>query len=246
MAPGSEAFFLEIIAQMQQQLEAKAQHAQKIEQQLRYAHSTIQLLEQRLRLQRIDKYGNRSEKLSDLQLALLDLEPAVSSEEVAAESEREPVAPSGQDTEQKPADKSKGKTRPKHPGRQTLPSHLERVEQIVSCPAEQCTCGQCGQTTQVIGYEETEVLDVRPAQYFVKVIKREKRACAQCKGNGVSTAAVPARITPKSLLSDQVIIDLVIGKYCESLPLYRQQSMLRRDAGVEIALSTLDDAVMRV
>jgi transposase len=98
----------------------------------------------------------------------------------------------------------------------------------------------------VIGHEEAEVLDVRPAEYFVTVLKREKRACRQCQENGVRTAAVPERITAKSLLSDRVIIDIVVGKYCESLPLYRQQAMLRRDAGVEIALSTLDDAVMRV
>lgn len=51
---------------------------------------------------------------------------------------------------------------------------------------------------------------------------------------------------PKSMLSDRVIIDLVVAKYWESLPLYRQQAMLRRDAGLEIALSTLDDAVMLV
>jgi transposase len=52
--------------------------------------------------------------------------------------------------------------------------------EIVACAAEQCTCGQCGQQTQLIGYEQTEVLDVRPAEYFVTVIKREKRACQQC------------------------------------------------------------------
>jgi transposase len=90
------------------------------------------------------------------------------------------------------------------------------------------------------------VLDVRPAEYFVTVIKREKRACAECPEQGVNTAPAPERIVAKSLLSDQVIIDLVVNKYCESLPLYRQQAVLRRDGGVEIARSTLDDAVMRV
>jgi len=39
-----------------------------------------------------------------------------------------------------------------------LPAHLERIEEIVACAAEQCTCGKCGRETQVIGYEETEVL----------------------------------------------------------------------------------------
>ncbi len=72
---------------------------------------------------------------------------------------------------------------------------------------------------QVLGYEETEVLDVRPAEYFVRVIKREKRACKQCSEQCVRTAGAPERIVPKSLLSDHFIIDLVVGKYCESLPI---------------------------
>ncbi|MGC8563130.1 MAG: IS66 family transposase zinc-finger binding domain-containing protein, partial [Thermoplasmata archaeon] len=94
----------------------------------------------------------------------------------------------------------------------------------------------------MIGYEETEVLDVRPAEYFVRVIKREKRACRDCEQQGVATAPVPERIVAKSVLSDQLIIEAVVNKYCASLPLYRQQAILRRDAGVEIALSTLNDA----
>jgi transposase len=228
-----------MIAQLQQQLEVKDQQLGAKDRALEFAQMKIQVLEERLRQERIAKYGKRSETLSDLQLQLLDLEPGVSSEEIEAESKREPIPA-------KTEDQPEGKPRRSHPGRQTLPAHLERVEQIVACTAEQCTCGLCGQQTNVIGYEETEVLDVRPAEYFVTVIKREKRACRSCEEQGVATAAVPERIVPKSLLSDQVILDLVIGKYCMSMPLYRQQAMLRREAGLEIALSTLDDAVMRV
>ena len=147
----------------------------------------------------------------------------VSSDEVAAESERGPLAGPEHGRQSESTDKPKDKPERKHPGRQKLPSHLARVEQIIACSAEQCTCGQCGQQTQVIGYEETEVLDVRPAEYFVRVIKREKRACKQCAEQGVRTAGAPERIAPKSLLSDHFIIDLVVGKYCESLPIYRQQ-----------------------
>ena len=187
--------------------------------------------QERLRLERIARYGKRSETLSDLQLELLDLEPGVSSEEVAAESEREPVPPATEDKQAESANKPQAAPGRKHPGRQKLPSHLARVEQVVPCTGGQCTCGQCGAQTQLIGYEETEVLDVRPAEYFVTVIKREKRACAAVPEQGVRTAPAPERIVAKSLLSDQVIIDLVVNKYCESLPLYRQQVVLRRDGG---------------
>jgi transposase len=218
----------------------------RLKQQLEQAELKIRVLVERLRLERIARYGKRSETLNDLQLELLDLEPGVSSEEVAAESEREPVPPATEEKQAQSANKPQAAVGRKHPGRQKLPSHLPRVEQVVPCTGSQCKCTRCGAQTQVIGYEETEVLDVRPAEYFVTVIKREKRACVECPEQGVSTAPAPERIVAKSLLSDQLIIDLVVNKYCESLPLYRQQAVLRRDGGVEIARSTLDDAVMRV
>jgi len=225
-----------IVAHLKQQLAGK-------DRALALAELKIRALEERLRLERIAKYGRRSERLSDLQLELLDLEPGVSSEEVVAESQREPIAAPPEDNRQ---DKQQNAPRRKHPGRNQLPNHLERVDEIVACTPEQCTCGRCGKETTVIGYEETEVLDVKPAEYFVRAIKREKRACKQCAEQGVQMAAAPERIAPKSILSDNVIVDLIVNKYCESLPLYRQQARLRRDAGVEIALSTLDDAAMRV
>jgi transposase len=232
-----------MVAQLQAQLAAKDQQLSRKDQALALAEVKIQVLEERLRLSRIARYGQRSETLSDLQLALLDLEPAVSSDEVEAESQREALAPCS--AEANPQSEPASKPRRKHPGRQQLPSHLERVEQIVRCTPEQCCCGQCGSQTAVIGYEETEVLDVRPAEYFVRVIKREKRVCRACQ-EGVHTAAAPERIVPKSILSDQVIVEAVVNKYCASLPLYRQQAIIKRDAGIEIPLSTLNDSVLRV
>jgi transposase len=234
----------EIIAQLQAQLVEKDQRFKeqlaRKDQVLALAEIKIKVLEERLRLERIARYGKRSETLSDLQLELLDLEPGVSNHEVEAESTREPLQP------QTPQDKSPGKPRRKHPGRQKLPAHLERVDEIIACTPDQCNCGKCGKQTTVIGHEETEVLDVRPAEYIVRVIKREKRACVDCNEQGVQTAPAPERIVAKSVLSDQVIIEAVVAKYCASLPLYRQQAILKRDAGVEIALSTLNDGVLRV
>jgi len=244
--PASDVVLVGLVAQLQAQLDERTRQVAEQQKQLTsqqseldYAKLKIRVLEERLRLDRIARYGKRSETLSDLQLELLDLEPGVSSEEVKAESEREPLQQTAQD-------KSPGKPRRKHLGRQDLPAHLKRVEEIVACTPEQCHCGQCGKQTTVIGYEETEVLDVRPAEYFVRVIKREKRACRDCEQQGVATAPVPERIVAKSVLSDQMIVEAVVAKYCASLPLYRQQAILRRDAGVDVALSTLNDAVLRV
>ena len=224
---------------MQQQLEAK-------DRALALAEMKVRKLEEQLRLERIRKYGKRSETLSDLQLQLLDLEPGVSSEEVEAESDRKPItaAETTSTTEKDTANKPSRK----HPGRQPLPAHLERVVEIVACTPEQCTCGRCGRETTVIGYEETEVLDVKPVEYVVRVVKREKRACKSnpCEAQGVQTAAAPERIVPKSIFSDEVIIDFAVNKYCDSVPLYRQQAKLKRDANLEVALSTINDAVLRV
>ena len=203
------------------------------EQRLQYAELKIQVLEERLRLQRIAKYGPGSEKLTKEQLELLELEPGVSQVEVAAESEREALPSSA------------GKKR-KHPGRQTLPADLPRVARVISCTAEQCVCGGCGQATTVIGYEESEQLEVEPAKYFVLVAKREKRACKSCEEHGVVAAPLPPRIIEKSLVSDRVIIDTVVSKYCDHSPLYRQSVILLRDAGIEISRATLCGWVMRV
>jgi transposase len=206
----------------------------QLKQQLQWAHLKIQVLEERLRLERIRKYGPGSEKLSDTQLSLLDLEPGVSHAEVQAESEREPL----------PAPARK-KNR-KHPGRQELPAELPRVERVIACAPEQCTCRACGQPMVVIGYDQSEQLDVEPARYFVVVTKREKRACKSCEAGGVAAAPVPARIIDKSLVSDRVVIDAVVAKYSDHVPLYRQSVILERETGIEISRATLDGWVMRV
>lgn len=209
---------------------------------IEYAELKIQLLEERLRQILIKKYGSSSEKLSSAQLELLELEPGVSDDEVQAESERGALPPQSE----KPEGRPDGKQGSKHPGRQSLPAHLPRVKRVIACTPEQCMCGGCGAETTVIGYEESEQLDVEPAKYFVLVTRREKRACKQCEERGVVAAPLPERIIEKSLVSDQVVIDTMVAKYCDSLPLYRQSVILKRDTGLDISRSTMVGWVMRV
>ena len=185
------------------------------------------------RLDLIKKYGPGSESLSLEQLELLELEPGVKDAEVAAEAQREPIPAAAKKERQ-------------HPGRQELPGHLERVEQIIPCTSEQCVCGICGQEKQVIGYEASEVLEVEPAKYFVQVTKREKRACKGCEEGGVSCAPLPERIIEKGLGSDRVVIDAVINKYSFHLPLYRQSVILERESGLHLSRATLNGWMMRV
>jgi transposase len=200
---------------------------------LQFAELKIQVLEERLRLVRIAKYGPGSEKFSDAQLELLELEPGVSGTEVQAESERPAVQPTAKRTRN-------------HPGRQELPANLPRVERILVCTPEQCICQGCGKATTVIGYEESSQLDVEPAKYFVLVSKREKRACKSCEEGGVASAPLPPRIIEKCLASDQIVIDTIISKYCNHTPLYRQSAILERDTGLELSRATLDGWVLRV
>lgn len=213
---------------------------EQLQQKLQVTELRVLVLEERLRLRRIEKYGAGSEKLSNFQLEMLEQEPGVSPAEVQAESERPTIE--GDIIEVAGYRRKQGS----HPGRQSLPPELTRVERVIACLPEQCVCGQCGQPTRVIGYEESEQLEVEPAKYFVVVTKREKRACQDCDQAGVTTAPVPVRIIEKGLVSDGVVIDTLIRKYCDHLPLYRQSVILDREAGVEISRATLDGWVMQV
>ena len=107
-------------------------------------------------------------------------------------------------------------------------------------------CKRCGKETVVIGYEESSQLDVEPAKYFVLVTKREKRACRSCEDLGVVSAPLPPRIIEKCLASDRIVIETVVGKYCNHTPLHRQSMILERDLGLEISRATLDGWVLKV
>jgi transposase len=217
---------------------SEAEQIVDLTRELARAQLQILALKEIIRLEKIRKYGPKSEHLSDAQLLLLDLEPGVSAQEVEAEAERGPLPAARPET-------AKKQKSGRHPGRQELPASLPRVERIVSCTPEQCVCKCCGQETVVIGYEQSEQLEVEPARYFVVVTRREKRACRGC-AEGVNAAPLPARIIDKGLVSDRVIVDSIVSKYCDHLPLYRQSAMLERDTGVSISRATMDGWMMQV
>jgi len=200
---------------------------------LQYAELRIRVLEERLRLMRIEKYGAGGEKLLQAQMQLFELEPVVVEMIEQAESELAPVHRST-------------KKSAKHPGRQELPPNLPRVERVLPCTPEQRMCKRCGKETVVIGYVESSQLDVEPTKYFVLVTKREKRACRSCEELGVVAASLPPRIIEKCLASNPIVVDTVVSKYCNHTPLYRQSVILERDIGLEISRATLDGWVLNV
>lgn len=191
------------------------------------------MLEERLRLMRIERYGAGGEKLSHAQMELFDLAPVVNEMIEQVEGQHAPVHPSA-------------KKSAKHPGRQELPSRLPRVERVLPCTPDQRLCKRCGKETVVIGYEESSQLDVEPAKYFVLVTKREKRACRSCEDLGVVSAPLPPRMIEKCLASDRIVLDTVVSKYCNHTPLHRQSVILERDLGLEISRATLDGWVLKI
>jgi transposase len=197
----------------------------------------LKLREEQLRLMRLDKYGPKSEKLSPSQHLLLDLEPGVQ----AAEIDKEAALPESDkqlDTTAAEAasdSKTKGKNKsPRyikaHPGRGTLPAHLERREIIIPCEE--------GAGGELIGYDEKEELVIKKAEFYVNVIKREKRKITSGTRSTILTAPTPPRIIDKGQMSNSLIIELLVSKYCDHLPIYRQMQIWRRDHGI-----TLDAAL---
>jgi len=85
-------------------------------------------------------------------------------------------------------------------------------------------CGKCGAETRVIGYEETECSH-EAAVHFVRVIKRGETRLRTLRRARCCDRAAPERIAPKSIFADETIIDFIVRKYCDALPLYRQRAI---------------------
>ncbi|HYF37489.1 MAG TPA: IS66 family transposase, partial [Prosthecobacter sp.] len=196
----------------------------------------LKLREEEIRLLNLRLWGPKADKLSDSQLALLPLEPIVTAAEVKQEAE--------QPEEAKELAHAK-KPRLNHPGREQLPAHLERREVIIPCHPKDCTCLTCGGERPIIGYEVREELDCVPAQFFVKVTKREKRG-AHCQGDqGVAVAPSPVQIVPKSKLSNDFVIMLLVSKFQQHQPIYRICAMLLENYHIDLSRQTLGQVMLR-
>lgn len=197
----------------------------------------IELKDEQIRLLNLRFFGPKTEKLSSAQMTLMLQELSLSVGEVDQEAQRPPAQ------KDNPLPRAK-QPRPNHPGRERLPESLERREEIIPCCPEDCRCPKCGGERPVIGYETREELVCEPATFWVRVIKREKRGSHCEEEQGVVTAPVPAQIVPKSKLSNEFIIEAVVRKYQEHLPVYRQCATLADDHGIELSRKTLSEAIL--
>jgi transposase len=117
--------------------------------------------------------------------------------------------------------------------RGSLPKHLERVEIVIE-PDLSCACGA---ERHVIGEDVSERLDIIPAQFRVIVTRRPKYACRSCEG-GIAQALAPAHIIAGGMPTEATLAHVLVSKYADHLPLYRQAQIYSRQ-GIELDRSTL-------
>ena len=171
-------------------------------------------------------HGKRSEKLSEdeRQLAFEDLETAVAE----AETQQNAQTSTGP-APRKPARRNRG----------NLPKDLPRIEKVIEPDSLDCPCG-CGEMHR-IGKDRTERLDIIPAQLRVIVTVRPKYACRAC-AEGVTQAPAPAHLIEGGLPTEGAIAHVLVSKFSDHLPLYRQSQILAR-SGIDLHRSTLADWV---
>ncbi|HEX2943810.1 MAG TPA: IS66 family transposase [Rhodopila sp.] len=212
----------EVVTAAQQQ-QTTLQHAM---QQRDAEIDKLQLLIKRLLRQ---QFGRRSEQLSadQLPLALEDLEQTVAAHEAA------------QDTMGN-KQRQRRETRPNR-NHGALPAHLPRYEVLIDVEHRDCPC--CGGGMHMIGELRTEQLDIVPAQLRVRVTRRPRYACRTCEG-AVVVAPAPERPIDGGMATEALVAHVLVSKFCDSLPLYRQSQMLARQ-GITLDRSTLSNWVGR-
>jgi len=118
-----------------------------------------------------------------------------------------------------------------HPGRTKLPEHLERREIIIE-PA------QVTEGSKKIGEEITEELEYEPGKLFVNRYVRPKYV--QANNQGILIAPMVDRPLPKAIVGPGLLAQIIIDKYVDHLPLYRQMERFKRE-GINIPYSTIGD-----
>ena len=177
---------------------------------LRHRDLLIEKLRHQLAGLRRQRYGVSAESLDQLELALED-------EELA----RATVA----DTAPRAAKST--------PRRRALPGHLPREETVLD-PEEHCA--DCGGVLKRLGEDVTEELEYVPARFVVRRLVRPRLTCTRCER--FHQAALPARPIERGRPGPGLLAHVLVSKYCDHLPLYRQSRIFARE-GVELERSTL-------
>jgi transposase len=195
------------------------QHARLVSHETEIEHLKLLILKLR-RMQ----FGRKSEKLDtqieQLELRLEELE-ATQTEDAAPSAEAVPAAPA-----------------PKRPARRPLPEHLPR--EIETHAPDHAACPACGGVLSKLGEDVSEMLEYVPAQFKVIRQVRPKMACTAC--DTIVQAAAPSRPIDRGLAGPGLLAHVLVSKYADHLPLYRQSEIYER-SGLDLDRSTLADWV---
>lgn len=191
----------------------------------------LQEREKALLLHRVEQllrrqYGRSSEKIDPRQL-LLFLADAMQKAQAELEEAVEP------EPEPKPKKKGHGRKKP--------PAELPHWPLEHPVPDGDKVCAECGAEKKRIGQKVTEQLEFAPASLFVIDHIQPVMACPCCQGQ-VTVAPKPAQIIEKGLPGPGLLAHVVVSKYCDHLPLYRQEDIFAR-YGVELSRKTMWDWV---
>ena len=175
-----------------------------------------------------NRFGRRSERLGEeaLPQGIEDAEQSLAEQAAKIEA--------AQPTKERTA-------KPPKRNRGSLPAHLPRVEILLDIADK--TCGCCGAPLHAIAEDRSEMLDYVPAQLRVQVIRRPRHGCRACEG-AVVQAPAPARPIDGGLATEALLAHVLVNKYADHLPLYRQSQIFARQ-GVELDRSTLCNWVGR-
>ena len=178
----------------------------------------IEKLEHQLAGLRQHRFGQRSEALDQLELTL----------------EEEEIAPAVEAPVEDAATTENPKGKPK---RKPLPDHLPRNDEVLS-PGD--ACSSCGGSLKTLGEDITEELGYVPGWFVVNRIIRPRMTCTCC--DAFCQSPLPSRPIEKGRPGPGLLAHVLVNKYADHLPLYRQSQIFERE-GVDLDRSTLADWV---
>jgi len=196
------------------------QAVRKLMSEVAFKQATIDKLTHEMAVLKRLKFAAKSEGFSAEQKSLLEEAIDADLAALAAEIEaQQPKKPAAEDKQQ--------------PKREKLPAHLPRRE--IRHEPQDTTCG-CGQAMKRIGEDVAEKLDYQPGVFTVERHVRGKWVCACCEK--LVQAPVAPHIIDKGIPTTGLLAQVLVAKYLDHLPLYRQEAIFER-AGLAIARSTL-------
>ena len=213
------ALAAELIAQVAQREQAIAAK----DGELKYRQAKIDQLTHEMAVLKRWRFGRSGERLDPAQLSLLD--ETIDADIAAIEVELEQLAPTPRAVA--PAGQ---------PRRVALPPGLPRVDIAHEPGSTICTTPGCGCALKRIGEDVSEKLDYTPGVFTVERHVRGKWACVRCQT--LTQAPVPAQIIDKWIPTAGLLAQVLVAKYADHLPLYRQEGIFAR-AGLALARSTL-------